>query len=251
MDQHSQNAFYHSLQVKAQKHFGQGFSFLVAYTIAKELDSQPGVNPFAPRIKEFSILDRPQQLAISYDYELPFGPGKHFLKSMGNPFLTGLVGGWSVAAIQSYQSGLPISLSSFANLTGQPIRTGIACDNYDPNNPARNRYLNPDAFGLPPAFTLGTVHQLPNVRTCGFVNENISFVKDTRIREGLHLKFRAEFFNIFNRHEWLSGIYTQGVNTDINNPAAFGRYGTACSPFAICSASTDPRFIQLNLNLLF
>jgi hypothetical protein len=250
--ENTQSAFYHALELKLQKHFGQGLNFLVAYTIAKELDSQTGPRGnYAPQVTQLSILDRPQTLAISYTYELPFGRGKKFL-SKPNTAVAYLAGNWSLSGIHTYESGLPILIPSGANLTGQPLRTpGINCGNLNPLVPGRDRYLNLAAFAPAPAFTLPSTFQLSGVRTCGFQNENISVIKQIPVGERVRVSFAADFFNIFNRHKWLSGIYTQGVNTNIYDPASFGRYGTSCSPFAICSAATDPRIIELHLKVEF
>jgi hypothetical protein len=190
-------------------------------------------------------------LAISYTYDLPFGRGKHFLNG-SNRAVEQIVGNWSVAGIQNYESGVPIGLSTPANLTGQPIRTpGINCGNLNPLDPTRDRYLNPAAFAPAAPFTLPTTIQLGGINTCGFLNENISVIKQIPITERIRVNFNAEFFNAFNRHGWLSGIYTQGVATNILDPAGFGRYGTTCTPFAICSGATDPRVIEFNMKVSF
>ena len=249
--EHTQSSFYHALETKLQKHFGGGLSFLAAYTLSKELDSQPNLNPYLPQIKVRSILDRPQTLAISYTYDLPFGRNKHFLNGSKGA-IEQIIGNWSVAGIHTYESGIPISLAVPANLTGQPIRTpGINCGNLNPLDPTRDRYLNPAAFAPAAPHTLPTTIQLGGINTCGFLNENISVIKQIPITERVHANFNAEFFNAFNRHGWLSGIYTQGVATNIFDPSGFGRYGTSCTPFAICSGATDPRVIELNLKVEF
>jgi hypothetical protein len=250
--QDTQNAFYHSLETKLQKHFGHGLSFLVGYTFSKELDSQYGLaGIYAPQMKVRSVLDRPQSLAISYTYDLPIGHGKQFL-NVSNGALAQIVGGWSVAGIHTYETGIPIALTTPANLTGQPLRTpGINCGNLDPLDPTKDRFLNAGAFSAAAPFTLPSTIQLQGVNTCGFLNENISVIKQFPVTERVHVDFTAEFFNIFNRHDWESGIYTQGVDTNILDPAGFGRYGTSCTPYAICSAATDPRVVEFNLKVAF
>src|SRR5262249_32869487 len=93
---------YNSLQLNAQKRLGQGFSFLIAYTISKAFGNGNFGNQGWGSIglqhnlhrrlaKQLTSLDRPQNLAISYTYELPFGPGKPLANST-NPVLKNLVG---------------------------------------------------------------------------------------------------------------------------------------------------------------
>ena len=52
-----------------------------------------------------SLNDYPDNLVISYSYELPFGPGKKFLNQGGA--IGKIVGGWKFSGIQQYQSGAP------------------------------------------------------------------------------------------------------------------------------------------------
>ena len=55
--------------------------------------------------------DRPQILALSWVYDLPFGRGKKFLGGASRG-LNYLVGGWRLSSIQNYMSGIPIRVSS-------------------------------------------------------------------------------------------------------------------------------------------
>jgi hypothetical protein len=239
------NSFYHAWETKLQKRFGNGLSMLVDYTTSKNLNTANAVSAFYPRIHVFPTLDRPWQLAISYSYELPFGRGKRYLSS-AHGVVGALVSDWSVAGIHDYEAGLPITLSSWASPTGEPIRTpGISCGNLDPGDPTRNRYLNPAAFSQPAPFTFGSVQQLPNVRGCGYDNENISVMKNFPVGERVRVRFAANFFNVFNRHEWLQ------LNTSVFDPNAFGRFGTSCTATTICNAASDPRFIQMLLKIEF
>lgn len=204
--------------------------------------------------------DRAQTLNLSYTYELPLGRDKRFL-GRANPILQTLVGGWMISGLQSYSSGTPFPILSgatalsasaggfgaiasgiptfgatWANLVpGQAVRTNVGCGDYNPRNPSKNQYLNPNAFAAPPLLTLGDVNILPNVRTCGAVNETFSLVKDFSIRERIGVKFGADFFNAFNRHQWYA------LQTNVSNPQSFGQY----------TAATDPRIIQLHMSVNF
>ena len=227
------------------KRFSQGVTFLAGYTFSKQLTLGPtqALNLLNTG-KTIMSFDRPQTLAISYSYDLPFGPGKKYLNSSSG-VVKQLLGSWQIAGSNSYSSGVPIIVSTrgsipvlgaqWANrVPDVPIQTGVGCGDYQPNV-ATSRYLNINAFGLPAAFTFGNTRTIPNVRDCGYMNENVSILKNFPITENWKVRFGAEFFNVFNRHIW------GGMNADINNPDRFGRY----------SFATDPRTIQFHLKLDF
>jgi hypothetical protein len=67
------------------------------------------------------------------------------------------------------------------------------------------------------------------------MNESLSILKAFPIKEGINARFGAEIFNLLNRHQWM------GLQADVNNPDAFGRYASA----------SDPRTIQLQLKIEF
>ena len=113
------NSVYHAAQIKLQKHFSGGLSFLVGYTVSKtiaDVDSTPGF--FAAGVQDaynrkaersLTSIDFPQDLVISYAYELPFGPGKRFLSGQ-DVFSKHVLGGWTISGIQKYTSGAPLGI---------------------------------------------------------------------------------------------------------------------------------------------
>ena len=119
--------------------------------------------PTARSRKRLAGFDTPQNLVLSWGYELPFGKGKRFLSSAGRAANL-IAGGWQVNAIQRYVSGTPIGvggggvipLSNGGNrpnvvLGGSP-RTNVSRGDFDP---ARDRYLDISAFSQPAPFTIG------------------------------------------------------------------------------------------------
>jgi hypothetical protein len=253
------DVLYHALELTVQKRLSHGLNFLLAYTISKNIhnderagraDAVPSTlqqttqRNLAKRVDWF--IDRPQVLNVSYFYELPFGRGKPFL-SAANSFVQQLIGGWQLGAIHNSGSGTPVRLSTNASIPtigplwvnrveSVPVRTNVGCASYDPNNPS-SRYLNIGAFATPAPFTLGDTRVLPDVRTCGYKNEDISIQKDFYINESIRVKFGAYLFNAFNRHDWENS----SLRTNIDQPDTFGRY----------TAATPGRTIQLYLKLTF
>jgi hypothetical protein len=90
------NSTYHAAQVKFQKRYSSGLTFLVGYTLAKtltDLDSTPGYFAAGPQNannrraeRAPSSADSPQSVVGSYTYDLPLGPGKRFAN--GNNFFS-------------------------------------------------------------------------------------------------------------------------------------------------------------------
>jgi hypothetical protein len=114
---------YDALVASLERRFRNGFNLQVSYTWSKTLTDADSAIPFSYvsgnqleqgqdnsnlRLeKAVSVQNIPQQLSLSYLYELPFGKGRHFLNH--NRALDLLVGGWEVGAIQRYSSGQNIS----------------------------------------------------------------------------------------------------------------------------------------------
>src|SRR5207249_11701105 len=107
-----------------QKRVGQGLSFLIAYTNSKQLTNLPSFGGQGTAIgygnlqtnsqinnKALGQLDRPQNLSLSWVYQLPFGPGKRYA-STNSPVMKQLVGGWQVAGLQQYTSGDQITVAT-------------------------------------------------------------------------------------------------------------------------------------------
>jgi hypothetical protein len=91
-------------------------------------------------------------------------------------------------------------------------------------------------FSQPAAFTFGNIgSRLPDVRTDGIFNWDLSLFKDFVLTERVRLQFRAEFLNAFNTPRF------SGPNTSVTS-SSFG---------AITSQSNAPRQIQFGLKLIF
>lgn len=232
------STFYHSLQASAQKRFGQGLNFLLSYTLSKNLYTALGPHPGFGIIKSYPNLfgdngDRTHSLALSYNYELPFGPSRRFL-SDPDSFVRHLVANWTFVGSHNYFSGPNVRLSGWVNrVEGVPIETGIGPGDFDPNDPSRNQTLNPDAFEAPAPFTFGNTRVLPNVRSFPYSNENFSILKKFPISEDVNVLFGAEFYNAFNRVSWI------GLQTNIFIPSSFGTY----------NGTLDGRAIQMRLHI--
>jgi carboxypeptidase family protein len=243
------NSTYHAFQMQAEKRLSYGLTYLMSYTWAKTIsdgDVQAGGGPggqtyYNRRLeKGVSTNDVPHVAAISYLYELPFGPGRRFLTRGAG---AKLVGGWTLTGIHQYQSGRPIGISAqntlplFNGVLRPDVVSGVsrrgAFDDFDPG---RDVYINPAAFAIPAPLTFGTAARAyTDLRTFAFYNESFGAIKRTTIGERLTLTFRAEFFNVFNRVVFAA----PAANRSNSN---FGR---------VSAQSNSPRQGQLALKLEF
>ncbi len=235
----SGNASYNALLVKAEKRFSSGFQYLVSYTWSKTLTdsalsafgrSGPQDTYNRQVEKALSPFDIPQNLVVSFSYQLPWGPGTHLLN---NGWMGNVLGGWGVSGILTYMSGTPISVTAPNSLPigndrldavylGGPIETansgrGNVTLANGLSGQAGTVTLNRAAFGFPAPFTFGNTFILPNVRTIGTASENLALFKRETFREKYMFELRIELFNAFNRKEF------GGLVTDLTNPA-FGQY---------------------------
>jgi hypothetical protein len=243
---------YHSMQMKLQKRFSSGFSFLVTYTLSKAITdtAQDAYSAFsaagrdnARRQLEKSLApqDLPHNLVASWVYELP---GKNLQGAAG-----AILKGWSVSGINQYISGSALSIGGGPALPifnggnrpnrvpGVSARSGVSTGDFDPS---RDLYLNINAFSQPAPFTIGNgARREPNLRGFPLLNENFSLIKRTylnSVREGFNLEVRADFFNTFNR------VRFSNPSANINTPASFGRVG---------GQANQPRIIQLGFKVNF
>jgi hypothetical protein len=251
---------YNSLQVRLEKRYSSGVSFLGAYTLSKSI-GVPGsdsfgdiyggggnsaLNTFNRKIeKAIAANDQTHTFIFSWTYELPVGRGKRFLAS-ANPVVNHLAGGWQINSIETYHSGNPIGVGGGPNIPlfgggNRPnwispnVRSSVSMGSFDP---AVDLYLNINAFSQPAPFTYGNAPPLlPNVRTPAYYDEDISLFKKIYLSgESRYLEFRAESFNTFNRTVF------GGPSANINSPSTFGVIG---------SQANTPRVIQFALKLVF
>jgi hypothetical protein len=209
--------------------------------MANNYNSQDSFNRRAE--KALAQYDLTHNLAMSFLYQLPFGPGKALLNS---GVASKILGGWSLGGVLTYQSGLPIPTPSPAfsrvplfagsirphRVAGVSAYTEAATNSFDPG---RDLYLSPAAWMSPAPFEFGNAAGMSEARIEPRLNEDVSILKSTAITEGVRLEFRAEAFNVFNRTQF-------GFPSRALSRSDFGR---------IFSQNNSPRNMQLGLKLIF
>ena len=180
-------------------------------------------------------LDIRHRFTWSSVYELPLGPGKKWLT---RGLLSRLIGGWTVGAISTIQSGGPFTVTTQTNTTNV-FSAGAQRANVgrDPNLPnsqkSLTRWFDTAAFEAPADFTFGNAGR-GIVRADGRINFDFSLVKNFKFSENAFLQVRAETFNAFNHPDFaLPG-------------RALGGPG-----FGVINAATDARVLQLGLRVAF
>jgi hypothetical protein len=269
---------YHSLQLRAEKRFSHGLTFLASYTWAHALDIASNADLGAQNGGEFRFYQTPNReygnsdfdirhrLVLSYLYELPIGHGKPLLGSASGP-LNYMAGGWQIGGITSFSTGnwfTILDTNSFSNSDGQsrpdvisdPFKAGPVAANPDPHcqlaisqgGLAADRtrvltsWVNACAFTDPPFGSFGDVGR-NTVQGPGYQIWDFSLFKNFPISERTKLEFRAEFFNVFN-HPNLQ-FAKSGPQNSINTTT----FGTP--EFGFLTAARDPRQIQFALKLSF
>lgn len=242
-------AEYHALQFRMERKFRNGFSFLNSFTWSKAIDTtgqaleaqggsggrsspQSFYNLAAERA--VSDFDQPFNNTTAVVYELPFGRGRRYAKSMPG-LLEALAGGWQLNAINSLWSGTPVNLSYNAPLQAQVSQTlpdwrgGIS---YRPNvlgpvmtpegQRSHERWLDPAQVAIPtdPSQPFGNAGR--NIaRRPGLSQLDLGIQKSFVLpwREGMALQFRGEAFNAFNRTNFGNPQTNRSVATfgTINN----------------------------------
>lgn len=218
---------YDALQMKLTRRFANGFSITGSYAFTKQLERTRFLNDqdVLP-VKELTAFDLPQRFVVAGAYELPFGPGRMFLGS-AKGVLARLVEGMQVNAVFQAQSGIPIEISGAESL-GRSAKL-------DSGAQTLANWFDTTAFRQRQGIELTRTSRLPDARSGGRNNVDLSFFKNIRLSEGIKLQFRAEAFNAFNRPEYSSPSGAFGT-------AGFGR---------VTSTNTFSRQLQFALKLIW
>jgi hypothetical protein len=244
---------YNSIQLRVEKRFTQSLTLLAAFTGSKLMDdgssnntsnfNGSGTSQDANNRHDdwsLSTADVSSRFVFSGVYSLPFGRGRRFGHGL-NKWADLVAGGWQANAIVTFQTGVPLALSAtnVANIFNpgeRPNNNGNSALLSGSVQDRLNRYFDTSVFSQPATYTLGNVSRtLPDVRSPGLRNFDISLFKDFKLRESLVLEFRAESFNALNTPQF------GGPNTSVTS-TAFG---------VISSQANAPRQNQMALRIRF
>jgi hypothetical protein len=233
---------YHALQASIQRRFSRGYTFGIGYTYSHWMQETEYLNAADENpTKMISDLDVPHRLTINGIYELPFGSGKPFMGDASG-WVQGLVGGWKVQGVYTFQSGFPVRFGTDAFYNGGDI----AIDDKSPQ-----RWINTDVFTSVLNGTATNATPVDHLRTLPFYFEDVradtinnidlSLIKGIGLPHGMNLELRAEFINAFN-----SPYIATGNGQIVVNPtsATFGQITAS-------NQQNYARRAQLGVKLLF
>ena len=219
---------YHAAILKAEKRITNGWGGRMNYTYSRLMDNQSGETNFQqPNTPEalnaydlegeysLGLVDVPHKFTISPIVELPFGEGKRWVTGGVG---AAILGGWTVASIVSLETGFPIAIASATNntnlftLTQRANPTGAdAATDGDRESRIVDQWLNPRAYVVPAAFTLGTGPRTDGkVRAPHRNNWDFAAAKDVRLRGSVRGQFRVEVLNVTNTVKVIGPIHTVG-----------------------------------------
>jgi hypothetical protein len=238
---------YNALQVTFTHRWHSGLLLNLSYTASRFMDNVQGNSGWAfpgsgnNNLNSYNLAadysvdvsDIPQRFVGTYDYELPFGKGKHFGADWSRP-VDAVLGGWQWTGIITAQSGLPISIQPASNNVGfgfnqRPnVVSGVSLT---PANQSINNWINPAAFSQPPAFTFGNAPRFfSDLRGPKFFGWDMGIQKRWNLFENKQFQFRFEMFNALNHPDFF---------------LPDGNLGDIATTFGKITAAYNPRTAQI------
>jgi len=252
---------YHALQLKFQRRLSHGLQALASYTFSHSIDITSTDAAFnylsTPIFIANASIDRGNS---DFDIRHSFTAGVTY--SLPSPewngFARATLGGWSVDGFVVARSAPPVTVLAapfFAAGTALYPRPNVVpgepLELFGPQYPG-GKILNQAAFAPAPVGQQGDFGR--NVlRGFGATQADVAFQRQFRLTDLLNLRFRAEFFNIFNHPNFgppdnhltdaLFGHSTQTLASSLS-----GQDGAGFNPLYQIGG---PRSIQLALKLAF
>lgn len=255
------SSWYNALQIVFHRRAGNYLTFEGNYTWSKWMDdSSAGANSFMGTLgvglpqeldhlkNEWSISanDTPSRLVLGVIYQLPIGRGKYIGTHMDRT-LDGLIGGWQLSTITTFQSGQPLNVfmgnPRLADGNQRPnvvcsgsFKTGISYLNAAETG---NPYLKQSCFADPGDQQPGNAPRyFSKIRSAGIREADISLQKDFKLGvKGGSLGARVDCFNCTNTPRFAP------PDTGYED----GSFGQVYSS----AQGWSPRYLQLGVNYKF
>lgn len=255
------NSNYNALQVKAERRFSRGFSFLAAYTFGKAIDNggeqlvgddqryRDARNLRLERAR--SLFDIRHRFVASYLIDLPVGRGRRI--DFNSRILNAIIGDFQLNGITTIRTGTPFTPSLNFSTAGagvgdnRPDRAGDG--NLPSGERTPERFFDITAFAPAATNTFGNAGK--NIITGpGAVNFDLSLFKSFpfgTFGERGEIQFRAEAFNIFNTPQFANpNSQIQGANTAGGFVISTNNIGSQ-----ITTLAAPMRELQFGLKILF
>jgi hypothetical protein len=204
-------AKFNGLTVRVDKRYSDGLFFLGSSQLSKSTDNGSGEieandTAFATNLNAdagYARYDQRHRVALSFGYELPFGPGKRWLSNGGAGAY--VFGGWQVQGTARLASGFPFTVTSTnvcqcGSFVPQRVNLVSPGNVGQLDNPTPNLWFDPNAYSVPALGTQGTAGR-NTVRGPGTQQINLSLSKRFPINRA-RVEFRAEVFNLLNHNNF-------------------------------------------------
>jgi hypothetical protein len=211
------NSIYHSLQIRLDKRFASGISFLNSFTWGKVLDDSDAAiadqyqSPAAQDERNLraewglASFDIRKTFSSAILVQTPFGAGRRYL---GTGIVGHIIGPWEISSIITAQDGWPQDLVSYDSLStfgtmhrsnvvpGQPILLSSA--QRKAGGYLKYQYYNP--LARTPSGPLGLGNDRRNSGpTPGVFGVNFGLIREFKMPwEGHELTYRGDVLNAFN-----------------------------------------------------
>jgi hypothetical protein len=212
---------YHSLQMKVDRRFQNGFMITNSYTLGRARDYANENGGIGTPI-DFELswaranYDRTHNYVLTGIYELPWGAGKQWLSS---GLLGQIIGGWQLSGVFVAQSGVPLTITASDSLLNTPGNTAFANLNGEHRvigdlGPGK-QYFDTSVYSQPAAGTQGNLQRNNGPEGPGFWSLDASLVKRVQIGSARYAEFRIDSFNLPNAVRW--GNPSTGFSTAVGN----------------------------------
>ena len=218
---------YHSMQATLS-HQGRNFQYFATYTFGKalgtvatnETDGSAWADPIDTRHRSWGVLpfDRTHVFNLSYNYSFP----KLARGSFNNAVTRGILNGWQMSGITTFQSGIPIRLKFTGDIaTANQAVAWYGSDAFNGTNAGAslgavtpvylgnpslsnskdlgNKLFDISKLAIPNFGSSGPAVPPFYLRTPSRSNFDVSFFKNFNISESKKIQFRTGLFNVFNQ----------------------------------------------------
>jgi hypothetical protein len=184
---------YHSLQLRLDKRFSDGFSLMLGYNFNHQKDQifYDEVDNFTQNWTWQKTNREQHRLSFAATWDVPFGKGRPYL-SNAHPIVDGILGGWVLSTLTQWNSGAYLRFGGML-ASGDPVI----------DNPRPNRWFDTSVFDKLPAWTRrSNPMQYDGLTGPGRFVMDLSIVKDFNITDRVKFVLRADAFNAANNMTW-------------------------------------------------
>ncbi len=226
--------FYNAFQVEADKHVGNGLTFMIDATLPSQFDNLATPEDKNNPAPEYVETSDSWETRIATTYMLPIGLGQRW---MNRGAVGRWLGGWQVAGILTYNNAGPLQVTQ----SGEGLMNGVNRPNvvsgakmwsgnwgsvkpyFEGRGPLQTVFSTNAFANTGNEFNLGDAKRAYTaLRGPLYPMENLSAKKIFRIKERYGFTVRMDYFNAFNRTQ----LPYPGTNINASN------FGEVNSKFA-------------------